>query len=292
MKPGWAGKLLQKCPPAANRSVTVFGDTGGPLQVFNYNSEATVQNFITHTGITAASNIYVKEPRLQVVWSSRPQPPQVQYPIGFHRFTTYKKSVTVATGGYGSVSWSNIACDIVPYCFVVCLRSIDTFNDCNFFAPTRFQSVRVQTSVSSQPCGNYTGERGSLADQYRIYKRMTKNREIAYRDWYRYRRCLCFGASELGGSGPGMFRNAYQPQNLSVSLEFDRDASVKMDDVAAEAAGPETYNCYLIMCTDATCVLSEAGVRVSEVKLSPQEVLTAFQGGGGQKTLSDRGIKY
>ena len=293
-KPGWAGRLLQKCPSGANVAAGMLRDTGGALQVYGANSEAAKIHFTTYTGTTIANNIFVGQPRLQVVWSSRPQQPQTQFAVGFNRFTTYRKTVNVNHGEQGEVSWSNIACDIVPYCFVICFKSVESFSDVNYFCPTDFSSVSVTTSVSSQPCGNYTGERVSLADQYRIYKRMTQNTDISYRTWYRFRRCLCFSATELGGSSPGMFRNVYQPLNLSVSLKFDRSADVlapwqRTDDTA----GVQTYQCYLMLATDASCVLSEAGVRVSEVKISAKEVLDAFTTGKGQEqpSLSSRGVQ-
>ena len=282
MKPGWTRFLIQQCPSAANRDmgITASTATAPAFQAAGGTVVQTTGDFQNHTGITAAYNIHVERPRLCCVWSSLPVTPPPQFPVGFHRLTSYKEVEEIVAGSSRtSVSFQNIQLDTVPFCFVVCLREIDGFQDCNYFAPVDYSTVKVTTSVSSQPCGNYTGTRVSLQDQHRIYKEMSGNEKLSYQDWYRYRRALCFGARELGGS-PGMFRNCYQPISLSVEFEFERDCEdmAEWGTLGDNTAYSSSYNCYLVTVGDSTCVFSEAGIRVSDVRLKVAAVMAALAG--------------
>lgn len=77
-----------------------------------------------------------------------------------------------------------------------------------------------------------------------------------------------------------MFRNCYQPISLSVEFEFERDCEdmAEWGTLADNTAQASQYNCYLVTVGDSTCVFSESGIRVSDVRLKVAAVLAALQG--------------
>ena len=174
----------------------------------------------------------------------------------------------------------------------------------NISCPIRWESLRINLSVSNSVLGSVTGGLETKFDMYRVFLKYSKTK-ISFNDWSKYCQMIIFSPMELCGGGMAL---ETKPISLSVSFDFERLASETMvtprdwlrpqNNVyypKVQKTRDETpqrgqyysrnYQAKLWFLHQEVATLSPGQCGIELLSYSPQEVQAAFA--GASRTLED-----
>ena len=91
----------------------------------------------------------------------------------------------------------------------------------NISCPIRWESVKINLSISNSVLGSLTGGLETKFTQYATYLKYAKNK-VSYNSWDKYSQMLIFSPQELCGAGMALESKKI---SLSVSFEYERTAA-------------------------------------------------------------------
>ena len=171
--------------------------------------------------------------------------------------------------------------------------------------------MKISASVKNAILGNLTADRGTLNDQYRVWKSFAANKKVSFDDWRKYNQMIVFNAKQLGPEvGYG---SCFTSITLSLQFQVERcfadarmsryEASMGLQDGATIAAGSQfgkqkantaarlafdplitnlgnrQYVARLVMLEPEIFSLAESSCAVEQVRLTNQQVQQSLTGG-------------